>query len=49
MKLRKMIKVMTAAALGAPIQLRQRSPRGLWLDCPAPRWNWGWYSYRVKR
>lgn len=49
MKLRKKIKVMTAARHGAPIQLRRRCPRGLWLDCPAPRWNWGLFKYRVAR
>ena len=49
MKLRKKIKVMTAAWHGAPIQLRQRCPRGLWLDTSAPAWNWGFYTYRVKR
>lgn len=49
MRLRKMIKVMIAAALGAPIQSRSRDPEGAWLDCPDPEWNWGFYTYRVKR
>lgn len=49
MKLRKKIKVMTAARHGAPIQHKHRKSKGIWWDTPSPAWNWGFYTYRVAR
>jgi len=45
--LQEKIAVMQAAAEGKKIEFRDLVYVA-WADCPNPKWNWGYFDYRVK-